>query len=228
MKKFSKDYTALHAYKNSLDKQTEPKLKTITQFYDDSRTRTVSLPETEMTEIPKSGAGQSIRYKVDVKCFDEPIDGVRKGDIFNGYFTADVRNKSTKKHKFVEDENEAKCLISEDAHKGIIDYLSQKYPGARDFIQNDLANNADVHAYKTDKDVAAYLRTQSSDFIANHSVQTGVASLMNLYKNSPYASESGKDTLRFINTQEKYLAYVEYASLIRNSIWLKALTEASR
>ena len=213
MKKFSKDYTALHTYKNSLDKQAEPKLKTITQFYDDSRTRTVSLPETEMTEIPKSGAGQSIRYKIDVKCFDEPVDGVRKGDIFTGYFTADVRNKSTKKHKFVEDEDEAKCLISEDAHKGIIDYLSQKYPGARDFIQNDLANNADVHAYKSISNIASYLRTKSNDFIANHSIETGVASLLSFYNNCDYASDSGVETLKSIDTHEKYCAYVEYASL---------------
>ena len=87
LRKFSKDYTALHKYKNKLAKDTNPKYKNIDEFFDSSRTRIIRLPETEFSELDKSGAGQSIRYRVNVSIEDEPLEDSSKGDIFTGYFS---------------------------------------------------------------------------------------------------------------------------------------------
>ena len=218
LRKFSKDYTALHKYKNKLAKDTNPKYKNIDEFFDSSRTRIIRLPETEFSELDKSGAGQSIRYRVNVSIEDEPLEDSSKGDIFTGYFTEDIRNNYSKKFKQSNSKEVNNYLISEDAHNAIINYLSQKYPGAKDYINERLTQKADVYAFAVDKDYASYLRQKSSDLICGFGVPQGKTILKQNYMRSKLATQNGLDTINSIDNVEKYFAYIEYTKLYMKHI----------
>ena len=94
-------------------------------FLEASKTRSVKLSDTEMTELDKTGAGQNIRYKINLKPQDEPVDGVSKGDIFTGYFTEDIAKDSTEKYKEVPLAPD-NCIISKDAHDSILSHIQKK------------------------------------------------------------------------------------------------------
>ena len=91
LKKMGKDYAALYRYRNALQKDREKgreeRTLDIDQFFDRSRTRTVSLDGRALSEHEKVGAGMSSRYKVSIPVKDEPIPGLSQGDTFTAYFT---------------------------------------------------------------------------------------------------------------------------------------------
>ncbi len=212
MEKLSKDYMALFRYKNRLAKAKNPKTMTVEEFFDTSRTRTVKLPETELTELEKTGAGQNVRYKVSLKRDDEPIEGVEKGDIFTGYFTENVLNDPSVKYinsKFAPQDN----LICKDAHDSILAYLREKYPDATDYINTHLAENADVFAFKgTDQE--DNLRLHSEKYTGLYLRTLGVPKLLEAYRKGKNSTHSGVQAIQAIGESDaNYCAYVEYASM---------------
>ena len=214
MKKFSKDYTALHKYKNKLDKAKEGKtnLMTVSEFFDTSRTRVVKLHDTDMAELSKSGAGQSIRYKIDFKVDDEPIEGASKGDVVTGYFTPDKVYDPNKKDTAHNPGVDPDSLISEDAEKDIINYLLAKYPQEADFIKSFPAN-ANVHAFigtSYDK----ILRNEGDAMCTENSVIDAVINLKEKYLDCPHTTNTGVKTIIAIGDNETRLnAYIEYTGL---------------
>ena len=215
MKKYSKDYTNLHKYMRNLNRQENPKLMNIDEFFEASKTRSVKLSDTEMTELDKTGAGQNIRYKINLKLQDEPVDGVSKGDIFTGYFTEDIAKDSTEKYKEVPLAPD-NCIISKDAHDSILSYIQKKYPGAKKFINNRLKNKADVYAFEgTGLDdelrlrVTEVMTTRTKDEIKEH--------FINFANNSTLTTPDTIKTINSINTEEELFAYLEYSSLYMKS-----------
>ena len=125
MRKMAKDYKALFRYKKQLtDLQkkdpvaAEDKKIDITRFYEVTRTRTVTLNGKSLSELGKSGAGLSVRYKVPVALQNEPVKDLQKGDIVTGFFTEDVRPDRT----LSDVENR------ENEDKRIADETMKKYP----------------------------------------------------------------------------------------------------
>ncbi len=102
MKTLSKDYRALFHYKKQYAKlqaedpeKAESKKMSIDQFFEATRTRTVSLNGKSLSEMDKSGAGLSVRYQVPVALQDEPVKDLKQGDVITGFFTEDIRPDST-------------------------------------------------------------------------------------------------------------------------------------
>ncbi len=214
IKKFSKDYTALHKYKNRIDKAENPKLMSIDEFFDASRTRVIKLHDTEMTELDKSGAGQNVRYKIDFKLEDEPVDGASKGDIVTGYFTADKVYDPDKKTKSMYSTMKSDEMISDDAHKDIIDYLIAKYPDETEFI-NSFKDNADINAYMGTKEKYDQKFVLNGDeMCVADDIETTVFNMMSDYNKCPKATATGAKVIQEIGNNETRLnAYVEYTGM---------------
>jgi uncharacterized protein YaaN involved in tellurite resistance len=111
-KRFSKDYSALIRYKRKtekvekeLDKFAQKEERedyfnkntyTIDEFFDNTRTRTLNLSESEMSELSSVGATSSTRYKINFSLDDEPVEGKKKGDVCMGFFTPENTSPVTK------------------------------------------------------------------------------------------------------------------------------------
>ena len=211
--KFSKDYAALHKYMRNIEKTDKPNYLSIDGFFDMAKTRTIKLSNTELTELEKSGAGQNIRYKINVKCQDEPIEGVAKGEIFTGYFTEDIRIDTTKKHKEVENPKVSNNIISEEAHNKILDYLSLKYPDAREFINTRLkTGKADVYAF-CGSEHEKTLRLNVNQLISLNGSDALKRLMMKYYASTKNRTAAGHNTISVISNETEMLAYMEYANL---------------
>ena len=216
MKKFSKDYTALHKYKNKISKQANPTLLNIDDFFEKSRTRTIKLPDVDLSELSTSGAGQNIRYKVNFKIEDEPVKGASKGDIVTGYFTENKNNNidHVKKSKVTSDaEFNNRYIISDEENQAIIDYIASKYPNEREFIEGPLKNDSDIYLLAKFVDTHKTLRSNSGKYGTKISMSETVDSFKTIYM--IVADETkGDEVLEKIRKDEtKFQAYIEYASL---------------
>ncbi len=211
MKKFSKDYTALHKYRNYLNKNENAKAMGMDEFFDKSRTRTVKLPGQELSELDKAGAGQNIRYKVDFKLEDEPVEGLTTGDTVTGYFTENkVYASGPKDAADGIDTVNAKLMISDDAEKEIREYLTKKYPGAKEFIEGPLKNKADVYLYARSP-LDTTFRLMDGMFGGIQTMEESIDRMKDVMKR---AGSKGDEVLDQIGgNEEKFNAYVEYTSL---------------
>lgn len=209
LKKLSKDYTALHKYKNKLDKrtETEPELMTISEFFDASRTRVVKLRDTELTELDKAGAAQNNRYKIDFKIDDEPVEGFSKGDIVTGQFTPDKTRSND--YKPITENNP----LNEDDEKAITDHLLEKYPDEAEFIKS-LKENSGVTAYIREKTESVF-RSHSDKIIAStSSVKVAVDNIKESYTLCKRHTPQGIATIEAIgDNQARLCAYLEYTSI---------------
>ena len=138
MRKMAKDYKALFRYRKQLTdlqkkdpEAAEKKKLDITRFYEVTRTRTVTLNGKSLSELGKSGAGLSVRYKMPVALQNEPVKDLQKGDIVMGFFTEDVRP----------DRNLSDAQNRENEEKRIADETMKKYPLlAKYFESSDLVD----------------------------------------------------------------------------------------
>ncbi len=131
IKKYSKDYSALYKYMRRLEAGlADEKKMDIEEFFDNSRTRTVSIGGKSMDELDKAGAGMSVRHKVPFNVVDEPIDGLKEGDQVSGFFTENGTYYSV-----MTEDNVSKM----DEYK-IAEMIHAKYPNLRN---SGLGLNAD-------------------------------------------------------------------------------------
>ncbi len=95
IRKLTKDYSNLSRYRNQLraaekrGEKIDDKLWDIDQFFEKTTTRTVSLNGGSLKDLKKYGGGQNIRYSVTMPLKDEPLKGVKPGELFNSFFTED-------------------------------------------------------------------------------------------------------------------------------------------
>ena len=135
MKKFAKDYVALRKYKKQLEKSKNKKgFLDIESFYENTRTRTIKIPEKEYKSLSSVGGGLSDRKKVNFIVEEEPVPGVKKGEWAVGYFTEAHPDGSPDKNEYLEDKV-----------KKLKEALCEKYPKCRKFIKSLKLENAEVH-----------------------------------------------------------------------------------
>ncbi len=148
IKKYSKDYTALYKYMSKLDKGIEDdKKQNIDEFFEAARTKTVSIGGKSMNDLDKAGAGMSVRYIVPIKVTDEPIEGVKEGEDFYGFFTEDERY----------DENLSEEAVSHLEDIKISQMVRKKYTGVESALQGDENNYSNWH------DIALCLNQKDPD-----------------------------------------------------------------
>ncbi len=127
MKKMTKDYMALNRYIKNYEKRVEDGKNveplTIEQFYEASRTRTVSLNGKSLSEMERKGDGTSYRYMITVPYKDEPLS-LSEGDTFKAYFTENI--------SYDPDMTEQEIMVSKE--KEIVKQVVEKYPAMKGLL----------------------------------------------------------------------------------------------
>ncbi len=184
-KKLSKDYAMLVRYRNRLKahekaikegKESEFRKLDINEFFDMSTTRTVSLNGKSLDELKQYGSGSNTRYAVSMPLKDEPVKGVDKGEIFNGFFTED----SAPPAKYVDKPEEyVKAEYQRIAEESI-----EKYPVLKNILKKGSSNLTALMNYPLylagetiDSDVRIYpgkLLTLSSENSVLRQLKTGI------------------------------------------------------
>ena len=148
MKKLSKDYTALINYEKYLKKEEDPKLLDIEEFFEKSRTRTISLNGQSLFEMKQVGAGQSVRYLVTVPLKDEPIGdelGLKEKDTFTAYFTENTEYE--RGDTSYSGDKEAREAVLLQVEKEAIKKIEEKYPVLRNLIRMEFGGDRHSPVY---------------------------------------------------------------------------------
>ena len=160
LKKYSKDCAALYRYKRRLEENPQDDIKlNIEEFFDNSRTRTISVGGKTMNELDKVGSGISVRHIIPMKVEDEPIEGVREGDNFFGFFTEDEK---------YDDNLDDEAISMQEDYK-ISQMLITKYPGMKNKLNStpDSFNDwRDIPICLSNTDLDSDLRLNPTSFLA--------------------------------------------------------------
>ena len=225
MKKFSKDYSALFRYKKKLDKGLPSnKWISIEEFYDTSRTRTISMGGKSLDEMGKSGAGMSVRYKIPITIEDEQIEGVNPGENYFGFFTEDV--------DYGPDVDPKNIPLYEDIK--ICKQISEKYPAAQDALNANEKDHTDwffIAQVLSYSELDNVIRQHPGSLFIDYSLDNILEYAENAVQNCELIKEEDfrNDLLECITEikdeenedvrTEKVHAFVEYCSAAQKSIF---------
>ena len=226
-KRFSKDYLALLRYKKRIENAPEPKPKEkkksggkkkkdekpnptdhlfmdIESFYESTRTRTITVPEEEFAVLDTTGSVSNTRYKVPFIVENEPVQGKKKGDSCVGFFTMSESYNS-----------DDRDTVMEEKAKAMRTKLAEKYPEAADFLK--------TIDYKTFVRIRSNEEDNAFDNLENKPYEFGINRNRKQSKEyitewidkadaSDEEKERCKEDLKNIDSNQKFLAYVEYMS----------------
>ena len=210
LKRIAKDYAALNRYRNRLKARQDAGKKadplTLEEFYDLSRSRTISLNGQSLSEMKKTGAGSSVRYVVPVPYKDEPLPfPLEKGVPFNAYFTENITY----------DEKDSSDTIMVKEEKAIIKQVIEDYPAMKDCLRmEDPEQNSGLFMdlrRMYEKETGRFLR----DKITNVLPVLGLdATLQQMNKILGSASDDGRKIMNKIRSAEPEKKYEMLMGLI--------------
>ena len=203
MKKFAKDYVALRKYKKQLEKSKNKKgFLDIESFYENTRTRTIKIPEKEYKSLSSVGGGLSDRKKVNFIVEEEPVPGVKKGEWAVGYFTEAHPDGSPDKNEYLEDKV-----------KKLKEALCEKYPKCRKFIKSLKLENAEVHE---GTEHAQTIRAETYYLYSNSEENKRMIfeNIKDYLENEDMPEKVEEEDVLFtnMNSQMKYFAYLDFVS----------------
>ncbi|MBR6273632.1 MAG: hypothetical protein IKR27_01335, partial [Lachnospiraceae bacterium] len=203
MQKLSKDYIALLRYQKRIQKNPEAAKWTIEDFYENSKTKTVTMSASEFASLQTAGAGQSTRFKVNFLIDDEPVEGKKKGDTCIGFFTQG-------EHKNPHMSNMERF---EQKQSEVIRELSEKYPDAKDFLQ-DIKNDWSAVRNNKTKDMYDLMRNNTDCFGTMYSIEDSKKIIASAIKKANPNRKGTQMAERVLNidSEEKFAAYKEYVS----------------
>lgn len=222
MKKMTKDYMAMNRYHNRLKAYQEEgkavKPLTIEQFYDLSKTRTISLNGKSMSELEAVGDGVNVRYKVSVPYKDEALPfPLSKGDTFNAYFTENV--------SYAPETSDAEILFQKE--QKIVRHVEEQFPALKGLLgsKNGYANSRFFkELFKLEgTNIGEYLRNSVEQNIA----VIGTGEMLKNFKSllGPRSKEA-KDILNTISAegdpykkQEMIYGLVTYTSAVMKALF---------
>ncbi|MBP3238526.1 MAG: hypothetical protein J6M24_05480 [Lachnospiraceae bacterium] len=203
LKKMSKDYTALLRYKKRVEKNPEAASWSIMDFYENSKTKTVTMDASEFANLKTAGAGQSTRFKLNFIVDDEPIEGKTKGDACMGFFT-----QGESKDPNLTNRERLNRKKSE-----LIAKLDEKYPGTREFLL-EIDDDWSAVRHNATKNMYDMMRNDSDSFGTTYSISTSKKMIGDAIKKANPGAKGIKMAQKVdnIDTEEKFCAYKEYVS----------------
>ena len=224
MKKLKKDYTAMSLYHKRLKehqaagKDAEP--LTIEQFYDISRTRTLSLDGRSLSEMKQVGDGVNVRYVVPVPYKNEPVAlGLKKGDTFHAYFT---ENES-----YDPEMSGDEILVRQE--KKIEGQILEKYP----VLKGILGARSEDRNSRYFNDLQKLNGTKVGEFLRNSVEQTlavvGAEGIQKaLFQVLTPRSNAAKEILNKINAErdqekknEMLFGFIDYTSSVMKTLFAR-------